>query len=242
MNKKITTALLCGSFFTTSAILIAGESTTPNHDVKKSHNDTANKSTDYPVRDDMYTHSTSDKKANTASFEWQANQRLDAWEEVMDTNRERYMRSGRENAKAEKTMKDMDTQLEHWRTNQMKWSDSSPKERQKVATDISRIDRKMASKQQEFDRQVPRDAVDYKSELESTVSQIEEAEQEIEERLAFLNNNEEMLENIQEDLEGIKEEANEHIVKIDEMNSKSEWTQLKSEIDSWMNENLNLQG
>lgn len=247
MNKKLKTALICGTFVTTSASLIAETGLKQHDGMTENTESKSSRSIDYPVRDDATTHMTEydDSKntsANTNSFEWQSSQRLESWENVIGLNRARYERSGKKDVKAEKTMSEMESNLKHWRLSQEKFTNSSDEERAKVATDITSMDKEMAQKQNEFDRQVPRDSVDYKSELKSTISQIESAEKDIDNQLAFLNQREELLEEIKEELDEVKEEASEHLAEIEDMDKDSEWAELKSDIDSWMNENLNLEG
>lgn len=239
MNKKLAKLLICGSFITTGASLVA-EPGLKQHDGMKHKNHTTHTSdVDYPVRNNVYEQDNS--SAN--SLEMQANNRFRHWGNVMGLNQARYDRFGEQNDDAEKAMAKMDENLNTWERHQTKLrGTTSDKEREKAAKEIAKIDRILVVQQQEFDRQVPRDSVDYKGELKATISQIEAAEEDLENRLAFLNQREEILEEIQDELDEIKEEANDHLAEIEDMDDDSEWAELKSDIDVWMNNNLNLDG
>jgi len=124
-----------------------------------------------------------------------------------------------------------------WQGAHVGLASTNPDTQRKSLETVSKAEQDLQRQVKEFDSVVPKDVVDYRRELEEVVSEVDQAEEDIANRLEFLGNRREMLKDLRSELKSLQDEAEEHLSTLEDTDENN-WSQVKGEIDDWMNENF----
>lgn len=182
------------------------------------------------------TQASSDENMRRA-VEWESNKRLTSWQNSVKDMTARLDRATADDdvEAGTEAVRNMERDLKSWEKHHMELTDGSKDSVAESTKQIATLDRNMEKNTQEFRKAVSKDSVDYKNELQAVIKDVEQAERDIESRLNFLDNRQEAMKELKSELTSVKNEAEDHLASLEDSTEDS-WKQVKTEIDSWMNE------